>query len=504
MTGTEEITHVLDGSGSGFVSLDAQFRYRYVNGTAEQLLGRKRGEMLGRSPGEVFPEARGTEALAILQRVFELREAEETETYFDPWDRWFRVRLDPLPDGGILVQFDDITQARKTLHDMRESGRHKDEFLATLAHELRNPLAPIRHALELLQSGSVDDPRALHRMMDRQLKHLTRLVDDLLELSRINRGKVILQKEPLDVRNAVNAAVEAVRPEIDKRNQALIVHLPSDPAIVHGDPVRLTQVVTNLLNNASKYTPDEGQISVEMDRTEGEVEISVSDTGIGIAEDVLARVFEPYLQGDSLACRDTVGLGLGLTVVRRLTEQHGGTVSVRSEGRDRGSRFSVTLPLRDAPESSSESLPPATRAAPGSPSPPSGTLRVVVVDDNRDAADSLRMLLVANGCDARVVYAGEPALDAVLEDPPDVLILDIGLPDVSGYDVARRIRQSDLVHQPLIIALTGWGQQDDRAISAAAGIDHHLVKPADWAAISDILARDAAARKSGLAQRPRA
>lgn len=476
-----EIADLLEGSATGFVVLDAAMRYRYVNPAAERIAGRCRDEMIGREPAEVFPEARGTEALKLLQRTFDNRERLDTETYFDPWARWFRTRMEPLADGGLMIQFDDVTESRQALDDMRETDRRKDEFLATLAHELRNPLAPIRNALQLLLSGKASDHHQLHSMMDRQVHHLTRLVDDLLEVSRIRRGKVQLRREHFDIRDALESAVESVEPDLQHRSQELAVVQPSQPLYIYGDPVRLTQVVTNLLSNASKYTADGGSIRLTAQLSSGSIVIEVEDNGIGIPAGTLEQVFEPFLQGKALAARNTVGLGLGLTVVQDLVEQHDGRVEVHSPGAEQGTRFTVTLPASQATPAKRCRPNPIQSQARLSP------LTVLVVDDNRDAADSLALLLRANGCAPITCYDGQSAYQAALEEQPNVLVLDIGLPDMSGYEVARRVRQIDDSYCPAIIALTGWGQDEDRAESAASGIDHHLVKPADWEALQKIL-----------------
>ncbi len=371
---------------------------------------------------------------------------------------------------------------------LEQGVRQRDDFLATLAHELRNPLAPIRNAVELLRRHGRLDAEKIEwatALVDRQAQQLTRLVDDLLEVSRITRGKITLRPEPVDLAAVTARAVETSRPLIDARKHQLTITLPERPIQVRADVVRLAQVFTNLLNNAAKYTGEGGHVWLTVEREGDEAVVRVRDTGIGIPADLLSRVFDPFTQGESSADPSQLGLGLGLAVVRKLVEMHGGSVRAFSEGLGRGSEFVVRLPLlaeeRSAAEPRGNANGQAARA--------SDRRRILVVDDNRDAADSLGLVLELAGHEARVAYDGPSALVAAREFRPDVVLLDIGLPGMSGYEVAQRLRQEAGLANALLVAMTGFGQPEDRQRSQAAGFHAHCVKPADLETLQGVLAR---------------
>ena len=368
--------------------------------------------------------------------------------------------------------------------ELKEADRRKDEFLALLAHELRNPLAPIRTSLQTLKLAGSDAVVAgrAREMMERQVDHLVRLVDDLLDVSRIMRGKVDLRRERVDLAAVVSRAVETARPLIEAGRHELTVEVPPDPVRLDADPVRLAQVLGNLLTNAAKYTEPGGRIRLTVETTSGEVTIRVRDTGIGIPADMLDRVFDPFVQTDVARGRSQGGLGLGLALVRSLVELHGGTVAARSDGPGRGSEFTIRLPMPadDGRQTSGEA------ETPSAPSPHPAGLRVLVVDDNRDAADSLAMLLKLKGHDVRVTYDGTAALTAA-SFQPDLVFLDLGMPGMDGYEVARRLRQLPEGQRCLLAALTGWGQEEDRRRTREVGFDRHLVKPVDPAELSALL-----------------
>jgi signal transduction histidine kinase/ActR/RegA family two-component response regulator len=366
---------------------------------------------------------------------------------------------------------------------LREADRRKDEFLAVLAHELRNPLAPIRNSLHILRLTGPQDSPSEHvaEMMERQVNHMVRLVDDLLEVSRISRGKIELRKEMLEVAAVVRSAVETSRPLIEGGGHRLSFEIPAEPITLEGDLVRLTQVVANLLNNAAKYSDAGGQIWLAVRRDANQVVISVRDAGVGIPPDMVARVFDLFMQVDRQPSRVQGGLGIGLTLVKNLVELHGGSVEARSEGVGRGSEFVVRLPLVAAAAPTPHVVPVNYSAAVLS------ERRVLVVDDNRDAAESLGTLLKLLGADVRVVYSGPAALEAVATHRPGVVLLDIGMPGMDGLDVARRIRQLPGAQDVILIALTGWGQEEDRDRSQSAGFDFHLIKPADVNALQHLL-----------------
>jgi PAS domain S-box-containing protein len=371
--------------------------------------------------------------------------------------------------------------------DVREADRRKDEFLAMLAHELRNPLAPIRNALHILKQAGADAAvlGRVREMMERQVQHMTRMVDDLLDVSRITRGKIELRKEDVDLASVVGRTVEVARPLIGDRRQTLTVDLPPEPVRLEADPTRLEQVLANLLNNAAKYTDHGGHIGLSARREGGELVLRVKDTGVGIAPDMLRRIFEPFVQADRVLHQSQGGLGIGLTLVRRLVEMHGGSVTAHSEGPGRGSEFVVRLPAL-----SPEPPIPGARSAGvgGEPARAAPRRRILAVDDNVDAADSLAVLLRLEGHDVRVAHDGPAALAAVEAEPPDLVFLDIGMPVMNGYDVARRLRQRPGLESLVLVAMTGWGQDEDRRRSQEAGFDHHLVKPVEPEALHRLLA----------------
>jgi PAS domain S-box-containing protein len=361
--------------------------------------------------------------------------------------------------------------------------RRKDEFLAMLGHELRNPLAPILNAVQLLRLQQ-DESRLQQRarsIIERQVGQLVHLVDDLLEVSRISTGRIHLHLELLDLRAIVERGVETVRPLIEQRRHALTVHVPPSPIWMNGDTTRLEQVVVNLLNNAAKYSDDGGQIRLRLQQTGNEAVLQVRDSGVGIAPELMPHIFELFTQAERSLARSQGGLGIGLCLVQRLVELHGGTVAAFSV-LGQGSEFVVRLPLAMTAEPQPLSAPTET-VEPIGPS-----LRVLVVDDNVDMATSLEMLLRQSGHAVRTVHDGPAALEAALDYRPNVVLLDIGLPGLDGYEVAERIRQQPALKGPVLVAMTGYGQQTDRQRSQEAGFDHHLVKPADFKTVQQILA----------------
>lgn len=372
------------------------------------------------------------------------------------------------------------------VRDIQEADHRKDEFLAMLAHELRNPLAPIRTGLDLLGLGGAD-PDVVEPMR-RQVVHLARLVDDLLDVARITRGTIDLRMQEVDVKKIVAGAVETSRPLVEAHGHDLSVSLPPEPLRVKGDPVRLTQVVTNLLNNAAKYTPDRGSVSVSAETEGDEVVLRVCDTGSGIAPEMLPRVFDLFVQADRSLDRAQGGLGIGLTLVRRLVEMHGGTVQALSEGLGMGSELVVRMPVLAAEQT--EAREPATEPEEDmTPEVESTGRRVLVVDDNADAAGTLAMLLKLGGHEVRVAHDGHAALEAAGSFAPEIVLLDIGLPGLDGYEVAKRMRSRPETAAALLVAVSGYGQEEDRRRSREAGFDHHLIKPVDFQVLRDVLSR---------------
>jgi signal transduction histidine kinase/DNA-binding response OmpR family regulator len=368
--------------------------------------------------------------------------------------------------------------------NVQEADRHKNEFLSMLAHELRNPLAPIRNAIQLLRLNRDHDPdtQALHDMIDRQVHLLVRLVDDLLDLSRITRGKIHLKMETVDVTGVVARAVETNRPILDARKHHLTIALASSSLRTRGDPVRLAQVFGNLLNNAAKYTEEGGHIHVSAERRRDTIRLSVRDDGVGIPPEMLSSIFDLFTQVDRSLDRSQGGLGIGLTLVHKIVEMHGGRVEAFSDGPNRGSEFVVHLPALH--EEDAAPAPPQERERPDRPQ----RRRVLIVDDNADAARSLGMLMEMSGHEARLCFDGQEGLVEAEKFLPEVVLLDIGLPGLDGFEVARRLRAMNLSPRPLLVALTGYGQADDVRRSREAGFDHHLVKPADPHTLTGLLA----------------
>jgi signal transduction histidine kinase/CheY-like chemotaxis protein len=371
---------------------------------------------------------------------------------------------------------------RALLVERELANLRKDEFLATLAHELRNPLAPIRNSLQILRLTSCQDDASQHicDMMDRQVNLMVRLVDDLMEVSRITRGKIEIRREPVELASLIRSAVETSRPMIDAANTHLQVSIPAETITVLGDPMRLSQVFANLLNNAAKYTNQRGQIWVSASVQGKNVAVSIRDTGIGIPSDMLPYIFDMFMQVDRSAGRAQGGLGIGLTLVRTLVELHGGTIEVRSEGTGRGSEFIVSLPIIHQEAS-------PTPAANNQRVTELPARRILVVDDNVDSAASLGMLLKVLGADVRTEHDGPAALATIETYRPDVVLLDIGMPGMDGFQVAEQIRRREDSDRILLIALTGWGQEQDRRRTHEAGFDHHLVKPADVKVLRTLL-----------------
>jgi PAS domain S-box-containing protein len=385
----------------------------------------------------------------------------------------------------IQCNIRDITDRKRAEEAHKDADHRKDEFLAMLAHELRNPLAPIRTAAQVLRLKAPAEPelQLARDVIDRQVQQLTRLVDDLLDLSRISRGKINVQLEPVALAAVVARAVEISRPLIDAHKHYLEVSLPEQAMRVEGDPARLAQVVSNLLNNAAKYTEEGGRIWLTVERQAEHAVLRVRDTGVGIAADMLPSIFEMFSQVQGSVSRSEGGLGIGLTLVRSLVELHGGSVTALSEGLGQGSEFIVRLPLlQESPPSAPArgEQPPRPRKAP--------LRRILVVDDNTDAAESLALLLRISGHEVRTAYDAPTALDVARVQPPEVVLLDIGLPGTNGLEVARRMRQNLGLNDALLVALTGYGQDDDRRRSHEAGFNAHLVKPVDLDALQKLLA----------------
>ena len=382
---------------------------------------------------------------------------------------------------GVVLVFRDVTEQRsqemnlrKLAADLSEASRRKDEFLATLSHELRNPLAPIRNGLEIMRIAAEDGKAVanVRSMMERQLTQLVRLVDDLLDVSRISRGKMELRKDDVELSVVLNNAVESSLPLMESSGHFLKVTMPPVPVLMHADAARLAQVFGNLLNNAAKYTEKGGKIRLTAEVQDDQVVVSIKDTGTGIPAEMLPRIFDMFVQGDRTLERAQGGLGLGLTIVQRLVEMHGGTVEARSEGRGHGSEFIVRLPILTAPRITDVTNDQDTTKA-------TSSRRILVVDDNVDSAESLTILLEILGHVVRTVHDGQAAVTAAADFKPEIILLDIGLPVLNGYEACRAIRKLPDGEKPLIVACTGWGQKEDRERTKEAGFNFHMVKPVD-------------------------
>ena len=493
---------------------------RYFNPAFAQLAGKTADELIGRLFADAVPEGAENGCVAMLDRVFRtgkpenLAEQEHRQVRPDPvywsYEMWAVLGADERP-VGVMIQVTDATaaaafrtraaamnealmissvhqhelaQAEEALSARRQAAvEARDHFLAVLSHELRNPLAALSNGLQLLELVGTDAVRASssRAMMGRQLKQLVRLVDDLLDVSRITTGKLELRKERVDLASVLQAAVEASRPLIDRGGHELTVTLPPDPVLLDADTTRLAQVFLNLLNNAAKYSEPGGHIRLSVAREGCEVVVRVRDTGIGLSAAHLPHVFEVFVQVDTAWQRAQGGLGIGLSLVKEFVERHGGRVEARSDGPGRGSEFVVRLPAAvDSP-----AVDPSAVTADGPTGP---RHRVLVVDDNQDAADSLATILGILGHEVRAAHDGVAGVAAAAEFRPDVVLMDLGMARLNGYEAARRIRAEPWGRRPFLVALSGWGADEDRRRTRDAGFDRHLVKPVDLDALTRLIA----------------
>jgi PAS domain S-box-containing protein len=483
---------LLNEAPLGVMLVDEDFRVAAVNPIAPPLIGAT--ELIGRDFASVVHTAwSSADAEEITRRFRHTLQTGEPQVvpefiarrkdrHVMEYYEWQVSRI-PLPGGrrGVVCYFRDISRTVLAREALREADSRKDEFLATLSHELRNPLAPLRSSLEIVKRLGSAPPSASAALdiMDRQMSHLVRLVDDLLEVSRITRGQVELRREQVRLDAAIHSAIETSEPLIRAGLHRLIVSFPDESLLLDADPVRLAQIFGNLLNNAAKYSEKGGQIEITARRDGEEAVVTIRDSGDGIAPEQLPKLFEIFTRGERSSRRNQSGLGIGLALVRRLTEMHGGRVEAASEGLGKGSSFSVHLPLNVE-----QAATPRTR---GREHSSIEELSVLVVDDNKDAAESLAMLLRTAGADIRVAHDGPTALAEFERSEPHVVLLDIGMPDMDGCEVARRLREISRPERVALVALTGWGQDEDRRRVREAGFDHHLVKPVDIASLQALL-----------------
>jgi two-component system, chemotaxis family, CheB/CheR fusion protein len=455
------------------------------NRGCEQLYGYSRSESLGRTSHDLL-QTRFSQPFAEIEQAIEqhgtwsgeLRHLTRTGAEIIVESRW---QLTRIGERELVLETNrDITERKAAQEALRRADRQKDEFLAMLAHELRNPLAPIRNAALLLnrEIGANSRLGTLTAMITRQSQHLTRLLDDLLDVSRIARGRIVLQSESLEIGEIIEPAIEMVQPLMNEKLHKLRVDRPGQPLHVHGDRARLVQCLSNLLNNSAKYSAARSEIVLVVGEAPDSVTIEVRDNGAGISPELLPEIFDLFIQGARPLDRSQGGLGIGLSIVKRLVEMHQGTVSAASEGIGRGCTFSIRLPRMAAPE----------RAAADCVAPTAPKRRILVVDDNADIADSLAMLLRLEGHDVAIAYSGPEAFEAVQRVRPEAVFLDIGLPQMDGYEIARRLRADPAAKRVHLIALTGYGQEQDRERAREAGFGAHLVKPVDIEAVYQILA----------------
>jgi signal transduction histidine kinase/ActR/RegA family two-component response regulator len=398
-----------------------------------------------------------------------------------------------LPTMIVNGTLRDVTERRTSEEALRAASEHKDRFLATLAHELRNPLAPLRYAAELLSTAGRDDLNWSRHVIDRQVAHLSRLIDDLFDISRITREIMSIEKRRVDLREVVQTAVETCRPAIAQNHQQLIVHLPSEPIHVLGDAVRLTQVVVNLLQNASKFTARDGRIRAMARRRGAEGAVDVEDTGVGIRADDLPHIFDAFFQGQSDGNRMHGGLGIGLYLAKRFIELHGGSIEAGSEGPGRGSRFGVRLPLAEPLERAGAAGSERT----GVQIAAAASCRILVVDDDPDSADALARLLRLMGSEVETAYDGLAAVLAAEQFQPQVVLLDLDMPRLDGYEACRRLRRQSWASAACMVALSGWGRREDRARTKESGFDSHLVKPVGRADVEALLLEWRRSKRTG-------
>jgi PAS domain S-box-containing protein len=484
------LASIVESSDDAIISKDTEGQITSWNQAAERLLGYTETEIVGKSIMTMVPPELHEEERHILER---LRRGERVE-HFDTRrltkdGRLIDVSLtiSPLKDSegdvvGASKIMRDIRQRKEFERRLLEEQRLKDEFLAMLAHELRNPLAPIRTASEILARASAGDARAQTAVgtIRRQVTHLTRLVDDLLDVSRITQGRIELQRRPIDLAGIIAQAIETVEPQLREKHHRLSVVAATsyEPLYVNGDLARLVQCVGNILSNAAKFTESGGEISVRTHAGSPTAVIEITDNGAGITPDLLPRIFDLFVQSERTLDRAQGGLGIGLAVAKRLVEMHGGEISAESPGLGQGSTFTIRLPKVDGPPQRSADA-AASKVQPR---------RVLIVDDNADAADSLAALLNMQGHETRAVYSGREALDCIDSFRPHVALIDIGLPKMNGYELAERLRERSDGTALRLVALTGYGRAEDRARSQAAGFDDHLVKPVELPALERALA----------------
>lgn len=480
------ISAVLNGTVDPLFVKDLDRRYVLINSAGALWIEKEVADIIGKSDEELIPEDLAKMIADHDKKVFTTGETITYEGTLHVGDkkRKYLATESPYRDekGNII----GLIGVARDITEIRQMEMAKDNFLAMLSHELRNPLAPIHNAVEIIKLQSFTDEHAknLFSVIERQVKNMTRLLDDLLDASRLTRGKIVLQKEQIDLASIVLRSVETARPFMESRKHAFSISLPPESVPFCADSVRLEQILVNLLNNATKFTDRGGKISLSAAREGNIVVFRVKDSGKGIAPDMLGRIFDLFFQEDQSLVRAERGLGVGLTIVRTLVEMHGGEVEVRSAGIDKGTEFIVRLPIIDE-------TPPVVAPLYDSPAKSengyNGKKKILVVDDNRDAATSLGELLKRWGYEVRTVNDGPTVLKEVPQWQPNVVLLDIGLPEMDGYEVAQELKRQDSCPMPLIVAVTGYGQEEDKRRAQEVGFDYYFTKPIDFGALRQIL-----------------
>ncbi len=490
LAASERLAAIVESSDDAIISKDLNGVIQSWNRAAERLFGYSEGEVIGRPITLIIPPERISEEPTVLDRIRRGERIDHYETVRQRKDGTtvpISLSVSPITDQngkitGASKIVRDITERKKIEETLAQADRRKSEFLAMLSHELRNPLAPIQNALGIIRTSGCD-PETLGiatEMMQRQVGQMVRLVDDLLDVSRISRGKISLRHELVDLREVIDQVVEAVRPVCTAMNHELTVTVPPTSVMVLGDRTRLTQAIGNLVNNACKFTERGGQVGLSLRRIREQAQIQVRDNGIGIPPDQLDRVFEVFVQLDTSLGRTRDGLGLGLALAKTLVEMHSGVIKASSAGTGQGSQFTTLLPLH-APGRNQAALDPSTLQLTGR------QRRVLVVDDNMDSAESLAMLLRLSGFDVAVANDGLEAVESARTFQPEVILLDLGLPRLDGYGAASRIREENEGGGPLLVAVTGWGQEEDHRRTQEAGFDAHLHKPLDMSVLKQLL-----------------
>lgn len=480
----QRLVQTLESMPDGFITINQAGRLNYVNAAAAQIFGRRQEELIGAIWWKIFPAIRDTALFVELQRAARDRISTEVESpdFIAGGNRHFCYRIHPDNNHGLSVYLQDVTDRKVAQDALHEADRRKDEFIAVLAHELRNPLAPIRTSAALLNSGNVP-AQILHtsaQIIERQVKHMARLLEDLLDISRISQNRLEIRREIIELKQVIESAVETSRPAIQKANHQLQIDLPSTPIFVEADAIRLAQVFSNLLNNAAQYTPGDGNIKLAIEYDADTVTVHIEDNGIGIEQASLPYVFAMFSQVTPMSSGTKSGLGIGLSLASKIVELHGGKIEVSSPGPQKGSTFGVHLPrvqqnITVVPEASETN------------SVIAGNWRILVVDDLKDNVDSLAILLKNSGHEVAVAYGGRAAIEIAESFQPEILLLDIGMPEVDGIEVCRTIRQRPWGKQMKIVALTGWGQPNDISRTQEAGFTAHLVKPINFKYLMDLL-----------------